>query len=576
MDLTRRMSIRTGLALVVLAAVLPCAAMSVYSGFQDKERFLALATLAAQRTAEGCAEIQARSTENARQLLAALAAAPRLTADPGQEGHEFLAQVLAQNPVYNNILVVRPDGQVACSARELAGPPLNLADRSYFAQVLATKSFTVGHYVLAKISGTQVLPMAYPVLDGDGRVKAVLTVGVRLDRFESYIDSLSLPPGAVLGMTDPEGRRIFRYPQDQLTSPQGVPITPAGWAEMQKQGDRGTVTYTGQDGVRRIYAFRKLRLSPESPVYMVVFVGLPQARLLTQARAIVARELGLLGLATAVSLGLAWWLGLAVIGRKLKAVAETAGRVREGDLTARTGLPHDPSELGQVARTVDEMAQALAERSQEQALAEAALRLSLREKEVLLKEIHHRVKNNLQIVASLISLQSLEMEGLPQAQEALSSLGDRVRSMALVHERLYMSGDFSAVDMGHYLMALVGHIAAANKQVPAKVEMDLRAKGLRLSMDKALPCGLALSEMITNAYKHAFAPGQAGTVRVGLRLEDGQAVVSVADDGRGLSPDKPRPQTLGLQLVDELTAQLHGELRRLPGPGTGFELRFPV
>jgi two-component sensor histidine kinase len=130
--------------------------------------------------------------------------------------------------------------------------------------------------------------------------------------------------------------------------------------------------------------------------------------------------------------------------------------------------------------------------------------------------------------------------------------------------------------MGHYLMALVGHIAAANKQVPAKVEMDLRARGLRLSMDKALPCGLALSEMITNAYKHAFAPGQAGTVRVGLRLEDGQAVVSVADDGRGLSPDKPRPQTLGLQLVDELTAQLHGELRRLPGPGTGFELRFPV
>jgi two-component sensor histidine kinase len=336
------------------------------------------------------------------------------------------------------------------------------------------------------------------------------------------------------------------------------------------------VTYNGQDGVRRIYAFRKLRLTPETPVYMVVFVGLPQARLLAQARGLVLRDLGLLGLAAALALGLAWWLGQAVIGRRLRAVAATAGRVREGELTARTGLPHDASELGQVARTVDEMAQALAERGQEQCLADQALRLSLREKEVLLKEIHHRVKNNLQIVASLISLQSLEMEGLPQAQEALSSLGDRVRSMALVHERLYMSGDFSAVDMGHYLVALVGHIASANKQVEAKVEMDVRAEGLRLAMDRALPCGLAISEMITNAYKHAFAPGQAGTVRVGLCLEDGQAVVSVADDGRGLNPDAPRPQSLGLQLVEELTAQLHGSLSRLPGPGTSLELRFPV
>lgn len=208
----------------------------------------------------------------------------------------------------------------------------------------------------------------------------------------------------------------------------------------------------------------------------------------------------------------------------------------------------------------DELVQA-----REQAVqSSASLGRLLDEKEVLLKEVHHRVKNNLQVISSLLSLQARKASE-PAAQEALQSSQGRVRSIALLHERLYQSSDLANVDMTTYLAGLVSEVfrAAGRPGVRRLVAVD----GLELSMELAMPCGLIVNELVTNALKHAFPAGE-GEVRVELTRRDGRVRLSVVDDGRGLPPASQGEGTsLGMKLVRSLTDQLRGRLVVERGPG---------
>lgn len=201
---------------------------------------------------------------------------------------------------------------------------------------------------------------------------------------------------------------------------------------------------------------------------------------------------------------------------------------------------------------------------------------SLHEKEALLKEVHHRVKNNLQLVLSLMSLQEsdLETEG---DLERFRRLERRVRSMALIHEQLCRSSDLGAIDLPDYIRELLGQLAEAlGPGVNVAVEMSLAPE--KIGINKAVPCGLLLNELVTNAYKHAFEGRDTGLLRVSLRREEDELVLTVADDGPGLPPGlhEDSGESLGLMLIRELARQLRGSVRWLPGPGGGAEVRFPV
>ncbi len=208
--------------------------------------------------------------------------------------------------------------------------------------------------------------------------------------------------------------------------------------------------------------------------------------------------------------------------------------------------------------------------------AEEEIKASLQEKEVLLREIHHRVKNNLQIISSLLRLQAGELgeAHLPPILESLA----RIRSMSLVHEKLYLSNNLSGIDMLDYvksqLSALFGIYGTASRGVRDKVE----GGGLLLPVDQAIPCGLVINELVTNSLKHAFKGRSTGEIKVFLGQEDGKAVLMVRDDGMGLPEgfDLPATQSVGLQIVQNLALQLRGELTVLDGHGCGFALRFPM
>jgi PAS domain S-box-containing protein len=211
--------------------------------------------------------------------------------------------------------------------------------------------------------------------------------------------------------------------------------------------------------------------------------------------------------------------------------------------------------------------------------AQMRIESALRERTVLLQEVHHRVKNNLQIIASLLRLQS--RAAAPEVALALQDSENRVMAMALTHQLLYERTDFSALELGPYLKRLSGSLRDAHGALMNRIQLRVDAPddGLQIELTQAVPVALVVNELITNALKHAFAPHQAGTVEVRASRQEGEITVSVADDGCGLPADSPlsNGSSLGFSLVTLLTQQLNASLAwPAPGrPGATFVLKLP-
>jgi two-component sensor histidine kinase len=207
--------------------------------------------------------------------------------------------------------------------------------------------------------------------------------------------------------------------------------------------------------------------------------------------------------------------------------------------------------------------------------AEREMRETLREKEVLLREVHHRVKNNLQVIISLLGLQARTTAAGP-LRAALEESQARIRSMALIHEQLYQTKTFADVNLPEYLRQLSSQLFSSY-QVRPNVRLETEIGDVRLGVDVAVPCGLILNELLSNSLKYAFPDDRPGVVSIELtRREDGSIVLVVADDGVGTPPEISfwSTRTLGLRLVRSLVRQLDGEIEREGPPGTRYRMRF--
>ena len=208
---------------------------------------------------------------------------------------------------------------------------------------------------------------------------------------------------------------------------------------------------------------------------------------------------------------------------------------------------------------------------------ETAMQVSLREKDVLLREIHHRVKNNLQMIASLLHLQSARMTS-DEVRRAFDESEDRIQSMALVHQLLYKSRQLASIDFSSYLSSLVDRLAQSFGVARDRIEFDVSAGDTRLDIDTAILLGLMVNELVSNALKHAFPGDRPGRVDVSLsRADDGELVLTVADDGIGLPPATrlDTARSLGLQIVDTLAAQLYGVVTVDRARGTSIRITIP-
>jgi two-component sensor histidine kinase/PAS domain-containing protein len=204
------------------------------------------------------------------------------------------------------------------------------------------------------------------------------------------------------------------------------------------------------------------------------------------------------------------------------------------------------------------------------------MRAALAEKTALLNEVHHRVKNNLQVITSLLRLESTR-SGQPATQAVLDDMQGRIRSMALLHESLYRSGTFASTDLGGYLRTLCQQSFRAQVERAGIVRLELNLATLRVNIDLATPFGLLVNELISNCLKHGFPDGRSGTVCVALRCVEGDLwSLSVSDNGVGLPSDfvSRRDTSLGMQLVSDLVKQIGGELSIESENGSRFDIRF--
>ena len=569
-------SMRTALFAAVLLAVLPALALLLNSGLEHARHLEEEARSEALRTVESLAQIQETITANTRQILSTLALMPGFQGpDRGQNSlcSMILRRVVADNPGLVNVLKVDLQGEALASG--LYVESMHVGDRSHFRLAMESGQFAAGEYIVSRATREPVFPFAQPVLGPNGRLVNVLVASFRLSSYEALFESLRLPKGGLLSLADRNGTRVFYYPP-RPSNPLGAPLPAEFWSSVQAGPDSGLVQQPGLDGVRRLVAYKKLRLSPESAPYMTIFLGLPADAVIAPARESMTRNIWLMAVMALLGLGGAWLLDRLVLGKRLKAVTRTAARIQDGDLSARTGLPLEDTDLGLLAGTLDHMAQALQERETErEQTAEATVR-SLREKETLLREIHHRVKNNLQLILSLVRLQGLHQDDCTSA-DFTARMENRVRAMALVHEMLYESEDLGGVDLSGYIPRLAQAVVKASAP-PGGVQLTVNAAAARLVLDRAVPFALLLNELITNACKHSQQQDQTCGLSVALTADGADLELTVEDSGPGLPPDfvPEESPSLGLRLVITLTEQLNGSLTWENRPGAVFTVRFPA
>lgn len=255
------------------------------------------------------------------------------------------------------------------------------------------------------------------------------------------------------------------------------------------------------------------------------------------------------------------------IMRPLIRLAKAAEAFGRGEATQEVSITSD-DEIGALSGIFNTMIEKR-KQSEEQILR------SLKEKEVLLKEVHHRVKNNLQVIHSLLNLQARDITDSP-VRALFEESRNRVRSMALIHEKLYRSTDLAYIDFREYLKSLIAGIADTYKRRDIVFSVDMEP--VALDVNVGIPCGLIVNELVSNSLKYAFPEGRHGTIKAGInRNSEGSYVLFVEDNGVGFpaGADFRNTRSLGLQLVNMLTSQIHGAIELSRTEGTRFSITFP-
>lgn len=274
MRLTVFQSFRGMLFSLVLLAVLPALGIILHNGLASRDDAVLHARQELVRIVTALAGAQTRTTDVTRQTLATLAIMDEVRNQNAQACAAIFSRILLHNPLYTNMALTTPDGEVVASAMPMAFA--SLADRRHFKEALRTKAFAPGEYIVSRATAIASFPFAYPILDERGEVGGVLTVALDLGKFHSFFAGEHLPDGSFLGIADYEGRRIFRSHVDQ-SFPLGSFISPGAWKAAQEGGESGAFVSYGSDGLSRISAFHKIRLERGAPAYMTIFVGMPEA-----------------------------------------------------------------------------------------------------------------------------------------------------------------------------------------------------------------------------------------------------------------------------------------------------------
>lgn len=377
-------SLRNSLITLVTLAVLPALAVILHSSLENRERAIRDARADALRVAQLLAREQQLITMRAEQLLTLLAQMPQVRGMDSPGTTALLRRLKTHSSVFINIVAADGKGHVFASALPLQHPQ-EIKVGPDLAEALDGGEFTVGGHGLGLrgVSREPLIHFAFPIAGEDGQTIGLLSTALRPDRYDQVFNVASLPPGSVLSIADRDGNRLYRYPAAEGGAPNGRRLVMELWDLVSGPAPTGAATVTQADGVRRIVAYAQLRLRPEDKPYLYIAVGIPEKQALRGAIDTLRRDLLLLAASALLAILVAWGVGGIVIGRPVQRLTNVARRLGGGDLDARSGGPEEFGELAVLAKTLDNMADALSE----DITAREAAELELRKSEALLRMI---------------------------------------------------------------------------------------------------------------------------------------------------------------------------------------------
>lgn len=543
---------RLGVALALaLLPILILGAFQAQSQFrlQDQDRRADL-QLAAERTAAS-AKARLDSTSVLLQALRPdgleMFCEPRLTSLARQvDGIDGLARLT-------------PTGQTSCASSDLERAPpawLVQARQSAWFQRLRAGETTVLARAPAEAGLPPRLVVAIRLERPLGAFDGAMIALIPLSALQPDVEDAGLPAGSEAALTDMDGRILTATDMAAFTLSGDQPL--AGW--VQRARDSGSSIFTADSGDRhRVFAGAALA---GRDVYALL--SAPAPGLLSWARLNPVSALLMPLLAWFVAFSCVMLVSDRIVVRWLEYLERVAAIYAKGRFSVRpVQAVNAPSEIRVLATTLDELAETITTR-------DAALLASLAEKDALMREIHHRVKNNLQIISSLLSMQQRALTDEP-AKAAVGDTRQRIAALALIYRTLYQSDDLRYADARIFLTELVGQLISSESGKGYVVTSSVDADSLVVDPDKLAPLALWLVEAVSNAQKHAFA-GRGGDLKVRFRVDGETSVLEVQDNGPGVT--ETVRAGVGRTLMGAFAKQLRGTAEMVPAEGGGSIARM--
>jgi two-component sensor histidine kinase len=572
------------LALLFAVILLPPTVLSGLLAWDSFSEHTKRAMLSVRQFAVLAATYERRFFEDTRDRLQRLAGEPAiLSADPALCA-TLLNRTLEAYPEFTELAYFDPEGRHVCGTGNGAA---SVSSRPWFEDAVRFRSFTISDYTFSSSSLRPVIVAALPINDGMGQLRGVLSSSIELTWLSSFLREARLPPDGVFFLLDSNGNVLASSSSMFASADPALPKAAAGEAESRAEEGLNSVVRAdliddvinrrmvdfeaiGKDDIRRVYSSVAL---PHGNV--ILLFGVPaDVTLGWIERDLVTRVLSLAAIWLAGIV--AAWLGTRWLVTRwiapLRGMAQAYGR---GDYSAKLDVERAPRELKDFGDTLMLMASRIEAREED-------LRDSLAQKDVLLKEIHHRVKNNLQIVSSLLNIHGSRISGASE-HHALDDIKTRVRALALVHRYLYEGDDVRLVGLRSFLTELCSTLVRSLADQTRRIRLEIDLPELAVLSDRAVPIALFITEVMTNSLKHAFPDARSGRIAVRFRFESETiCVLEVADNGIGCASGgdtedgKADTGGLGRQLMEAFARQLNGELSVSRGGGTRVTLRLDV
>ncbi len=520
-------------------------AISFYKEGQDRRANLVAAT--------------ARSVSAARARLdSAVVILEAVT--PGTVGVQCaprLRELMQRTPGVSNMVRLDRLGRVSCAADSVLGT----SDRrrtAWFRKLERGQPWVMEAAPQPGFATTPSLLVAARAEDALGGFDGALVAFIKLSSLRPEMDRTA-PPDTQVALIDRQGRILSQ------TNSQAFAPLPGDWADRTTRGR--ALLYYGSD---RTGSPRVFTVTPLLGTDFFTVLSAPSPGLFSWARLNLLSSVIFPLITFFAALAAVWWAADRVILRWLHYVERIAAIYAKGRFTVRP-LQADkaPKEIRELADILDTMAETIVAR-------DASLHESLAQKDALLREIHHRVKNNLQVITSLLSLQQRALTD-PAARAAMSDTRQRISAMALIYRALYQGADLRRVELRGFLEELIAQLIVSDQESSGAVRTTLEADDLVIHPDKLAPLALFAVEAITNAQKHAFAGGRGGSLRVSFRVVGEDAELEIADDGPGAT--QPRLSAgVGRTLMVAFARQLHGRAEIVTNEAGGVTARliFPI